>query len=102
MIKKMLPLLALAGCTPTVATEVPPAGVETATPAEEGACRTDALTDLVGKPGTAEVAREALRRSGARTMRRIEPGMAVTMDYRQDRLNMDTDAEGNVTRFHCG
>jgi hypothetical protein len=102
MIRKMLPLLALAGCTPTVATEAPQSGTEAQTPPGEGACQADALADLVGKPATAEIAAEALRRSGARAMRRIEPGMAVTMDFRQDRLNMNTDAAGTVTRFHCG
>jgi hypothetical protein len=103
MIRTLLPLLLLAGCTPTLADQAPVTGPESVAPnGEEGGCRTDELSDLVGKPGTAEVAKEALRRSGARTFRRIEPGMAVTMDYRHDRLNMDTDANGTVTRFHCG
>ena len=40
--------------------------------------------------------------SGARTVRVIRPGDAVTMDYRQDRLNIELDADGKIVRFNCG
>ncbi|MBL9049442.1 MAG: hypothetical protein JNK19_04955 [Tabrizicola sp.] len=32
----------------------------------------------------------------------IEPGMAVTEDYRPERLNFDLDAKGRITRVWCG
>jgi hypothetical protein len=32
----------------------------------------------------------------------IEPGMAITEDYRADRLNLDLDAGGRITRVWCG
>jgi hypothetical protein len=35
-------------------------------------------------------------------VRVIAPGMAVTMDYSASRLNLETDAEGRIVRFHCG
>ena len=35
-------------------------------------------------------------------VRVIRPGMAVTMDYVPERLNVDVDASGIVTRIHCG
>lgn len=40
--------------------------------------------------------------SGSERLRLIQPGMAVTMDYREDRLNLDVDADNKVTRAHCG
>ncbi|MBB3910657.1 I78 family peptidase inhibitor [Sphingomonas desiccabilis] len=101
MIRNLLPLVALAGCTPMVATETPQAGPEAAAPGD-GSCKIDGLTDLVGQAASSDLAADAMRRSGARTMRWIGPDTAVTMDFRPDRLNIDTDAGGKVTRFHCG
>ena len=37
-----------------------------------------------------------------RPVRVIPPNSAVTMDYRADRLNVDLDAQGNITRIWCG
>ena len=35
-------------------------------------------------------------------VRVLPPGSAVTMDYREDRLNVDLDADGRVLRAYCG
>ena len=35
-------------------------------------------------------------------VRIIEPGMAVTMDYRPDRLNIEISEEGVISRVFCG
>lgn len=35
-------------------------------------------------------------------VRVIEPGMAVTMDYVESRLNIDLDAKGRISRVYCG
>jgi hypothetical protein len=35
-------------------------------------------------------------------VRVIEPGMAVTMDYSAERLNIDLDDEDRITRVYCG
>ncbi|MFY9240358.1 MAG: I78 family peptidase inhibitor [Roseovarius sp.] len=37
-----------------------------------------------------------------RPHRVIPPNSAVTMDYRPDRLNVDLDEAGQITRFWCG
>lgn len=34
-------------------------------------------------------------------VRVIRPGMAVTMDYREDRVNLDVDADNRVTGVRC-
>jgi len=35
-------------------------------------------------------------------MRIIKPGMAVTMDYSPNRLNVELDAQNMIVRFWCG
>ena len=45
---------------------------------------------------------EITTRSGAQSIRWIEPGMAVTMDYRGDRLNAELDQDGVITAMRCG
>jgi len=40
--------------------------------------------------------------SGHEPLRIIPPGTAVTMDHRPDRLNVETDAAGIITRIFCG
>tara|TARA_R110000824_G_scaffold118960_14_gene272247 strand:+ start:381774 stop:382133 length:360 start_codon:yes stop_codon:yes gene_type:complete len=39
---------------------------------------------------------------GLGSIRIIRPGMAVTKDYRPNRLNIDLDDEDRVTRVYCG
>ena len=65
-------------------------------------CDANRARSLVGRPATSELGAEALRLSGARTIRWMPPGAVVTMDYREDRLNIELDAQNRVTRFHCG
>ncbi len=84
--------LLLAGCAP-VAPGPAAAGSE---------CRADAVAGLVGRTLDAATQAAAQRGSDARTIRVIRPGMAVTMDYRTDRLNIDVDAEGRITSVRCG
>lgn len=88
-------LLLLAGCA-TMAQD------DTPIPTEAGECRIDDLAPLIGRAATAELGTEALRLSRARTIRWIQPGMAVTMDYRPDRLNIRLDAANRVEAFDCG
>ncbi|MDV3456462.1 I78 family peptidase inhibitor [Sphingomonas sp. HF-S4] len=95
MIRFALPALALAtiGCTQT-----PPPGAEV--PGVE--CNAAKLGTLVGKTRSAAVEAEALKLSGAKTVRWLAPDSAATMDFRVDRLNLYTDASGKITRSGCG
>lgn len=90
--------ISLTGCAMTTSENEP------ATPPEvgEAACNIDALSGLVGQPGTSELAADAMAKSGARSVRWIRPGMAVTMDFRPDRLNIELDDSSNVVKFGCG
>ena len=65
-------------------------------------CNAEPLADLVGRPASQELGAEALRRSGARSLRWIRPGDMVTMDYSESRLNIHLDGQGRVERFNCG
>ncbi len=93
-------LVALAGCAPQVAA---PAAVAPAAGAETPGTRCDAgaAAALVGRAADASAA-EAQRLSGARTVRRFASGDALTMDYRADRLNVETDARGTIVKLSCG
>ena len=91
-------LLATTGCTTAVADDgplPPPMG-------GESGCDAAAANGLVGQAATAELGAEALRLTGARAIRWIQPGQAVTMDYRADRLNIKLDAQNRVEGITCG
>jgi hypothetical protein len=65
-------------------------------------CNAGRVQSLVGREATSALGAEALRLSGARTIRWIPPGAMVTMDYREDRLNIELDGRNRVTQLRCG
>jgi hypothetical protein len=65
-------------------------------------CDASKAQRLVGKTRSKKLGTDALRLSGARTLRWIKPGTMVTMDFREDRLNLHLDARGRVTKVICG
>lgn len=90
--------LLLAACQATK----PETKTQTQTPAEEpGFCRRDAADALVGKDRLSDA--EARRLTGASVVRQIQPGQGVTMDYRQERVTIETDPKtGKIVRAFCG
>lgn len=89
--------LLLGGCA------APEVGMEETVPVHgAGHCDAGAAQGLVGQPASSALGAEALARTGARTIRWIQPGQAVTMDYRTDRLNIELDANNRVTAIRCG
>mgnify|MGYP003484093369 FL=1 len=67
-----------------------------------GACNAEPAQSYVDKPASDANVQAAFKASGAKTMRSIKPGQAVTMDYREDRVNIHQDASGNIERIICG
>lgn len=66
-----------------------------------GSCNAEAAQGLVGKSRPTDEA--AIQRTGARSVRQIEPGDMVTQDFREDRVTIETDpASGLVIRASCG
>jgi hypothetical protein len=81
--------------------QVPPADAE---PPAQGAGSCDAAKTggLVGREATKAVESEALRLSGARTVRRVPKDGVITMDYREDRLNIWLDGANRIEKITCG
>ena len=65
-------------------------------------CNERPAQHLVGRPATAELGAEAQRLTGARTVRWLRPGDIVTMEFREDRLNVDLDERQRVKAIRCG
>jgi hypothetical protein len=59
-------------------------------------CGADALQGLVGQPASVL----QTMKFGQET-RIIRPDMAVTMDFRADRLNIDIDRAERISRVYC-
>ena len=80
----------LAACTPPEPAPAPSA------PGPSDACGASKLQALVGKPlGSLDV------KTLPSVPRQIGPDMAVTADYRPDRLNIDYDAKNVITKVSC-
>lgn len=64
-------------------------------------CRRDKAEGLAGKKRISDA--RARRITGASIVRQIRPGQAVTMDYRQERVTIETDPKsGRIVRAYCG
>lgn len=89
----LLSPLVIAACVAGVAS--PDSGGITPPPA--GTCGAPALQGLIGQ---SETVLQAM--TFAVPVRIIHPGTAVTMDYREDRLNIEIDAGGKISHIRCG
>lgn len=65
-------------------------------------CQTNGLDTFVGQQANSETGATALKQSGAKSLRWIPPNSAVTMDYRQDRLNIEYNENMEIKRVNCG
>ncbi|MDQ1230820.1 hypothetical protein QE379_002246 [Sphingomonas sp. SORGH_AS 879] len=83
----------LAACAPAPRTE---------TMTDDLGCGDGKVARLVGKVWAESMRDQVMKTSGARTLRVIAPDTVVTMDFRPDRLNVETDAQGRIIRFKCG
>ncbi|KQN05399.1 peptidase inhibitor I78 [Sphingobium sp. Leaf26] len=68
----------------------------------EGPCRHDGLERFTGQKASAEVGAALLKASGAKSLRWGGPGMAMTMDFRPDRLTVGYDEAMVITSARCG
>jgi PBP1b-binding outer membrane lipoprotein LpoB len=90
-------LMFLAGCccTPKPAAETTPPPVAEQ-PASADTCGMARFQNLIGQPARA-IDRSTLP-AGTRI---LEPNSIVTQDFRQDRLNIFTSADGRVSSMRC-
>lgn len=90
----ILSSLILAGCA-TVPADPPPN--------ENGTiCRGDELGRFIGQIATGALGSEMLRASGARILRWVPLGGAVTMDFSPQRLTVQLDGAIRVRSANCG
>lgn len=66
-------------------------------------CWADDAANFVGKPATDATVAAAKRAAGAKgDLRVIKPGQPVTLDFRQDRLNVEVDDQNVIVKISCG
>lgn len=95
-----LAAIAMSAC---VTTAPPPAGaIAEPPPRVGGTCNAEAARHAIGKAGSEEVVDAARRDSGAALVRVVRPGMAVTADYRADRVTITVNDRGAITGIACG
>ncbi|MGH8036410.1 MAG: I78 family peptidase inhibitor [Stenotrophomonas sp.] len=101
LVAGVLPLAACA--SPPKTSSAPPATLDPAPVVAEGAgnCNPDKLTGLTGQVATEALVKKAVADSGAKHARVVKPGMAVTMDFREDRLTINVDAQNKIERIGC-
>ena len=85
--------VALGACSTAPAEGSEPAG---------GKCRAEGLERYVGEAGSAENGAAILRESGAKTLRWIPHGSAITMDFSEQRVNVRLDPQSRIETVTCG
>jgi Peptidase inhibitor I78 family len=67
-----------------------------------GKCNSEGLERYVGQEPTEANGAAILRESGARKLRWIPHGSAVTMDYSEQRVNVKLDPQNRTAAVTCG
>lgn len=85
----------------------PPAGdpvADSKPPAEEPAmnCQAEKGQWAKGEVADATVVARLKTETTSERVRIIRPGMSVTMDYREDRLNLEVDSANRILVIRCG
>ena len=89
----------LAGCSTTSSES---AKDPVATDAGQSRCEAKAAEFAIGKKASPELLDQARVKAGAQNARFLKPTDMITLEYRSDRLNLNTDANLVVTRVNCG
>jgi hypothetical protein len=88
-------MMVMTGC-------VTPVGAEPMAERGGGHCDAAPAKVVVGKAKSKALGARAMRLSGATAIRWIGPDSMVTMDFREDRLNLHLDKSNKVVRVRCG
>jgi hypothetical protein len=65
-------------------------------------CEATAAEFAIGKKASPELLEQARAKAGAQNARFLKPNDMITLEYRSDRLNLNTDNNLVVTRVNCG
>ncbi|MFT3897549.1 MAG: I78 family peptidase inhibitor [Thermomonas sp.] len=100
---KRLLLLSALLATSTACTPMPPkAKATTPFPPRLAQCQADPGQGFVGQVASEDVVEQAKTATGANSVRVLKPGMAATMDFRDDRLNLMLDEHDMIVKVSCG
>ena len=97
-----LSLAALLGCATPHTPSAGPGPAPAPGRPSGGICNAQGARFAIGKAPGASVVEQARQRSGAYMARVLRPNQAVTMEFNAQRLNLDVDAAGVITRARCG
>jgi hypothetical protein len=96
-----LAAIGMAGCTAT-ADDTAPGQAAPGGAVMRMMCNAEAVQAYVGQQADEVTGAAILKNSGARTLRWGPPNAAWTMDYRQDRVNVEYDETMKIVRISCG
>jgi hypothetical protein len=71
-------------------------------PEEVMDCNAKTMDWAKGKLADEAMVQRIRTETHSKGVRVIKPGMAVTMDYRTDRVNIDVDANNHIVSVRCG
>lgn len=94
---------AMTGCSST-ATQAP-ATADTApatSPTRGGECNASAVQNIIGNAYSERAVQNALQRSGAGSLRVLQPGQVMTMEYNPSRLTIVIDDAQTIASARCG
>lgn len=94
---------AFAGCSLQPVREAPaepPPPPQSPVPGQS--CSESNLHQFIGRERSPALESEMRRVSGAKVVRWVPPGTAITMDYSGDRLTVSLDSRNWVERLSCG
>jgi hypothetical protein len=99
----MIRALTLGALLTTLAACVNPnaASLNAAGPAPQS-CDAGPAHTVFGRSITPALEQEALQVTGARTVRLLRPGQAITREYDRDRLNLQLNSDNVAVRAYCG
>jgi hypothetical protein len=68
----------------------------------DGRCEASGADFTIGKLASPELMEQARKTSGSQMARILKPHDMITLEYRSERLNLNVDDKGVVTRVNCG
>jgi hypothetical protein len=92
----------LSGCVVNIGDEAPDRAEAVPPPPVPMVCNAAPAQYHVGHDATQSMGEAILKDAGARTLRWGPPNAAWTMDYRQDRVNVQYDENMKIVKITCG
>jgi hypothetical protein len=68
----------------------------------DGLCEASGADFAIGKQASPELLEQARKASGSQMGRILKPTDMITLEYRSERLNLNVDEHGVVSRVNCG